>query len=138
MTKQTKIVKQYTERYKQQVVSEVLSGQISKAEVSRKYGINGRRTVHRWCQKYGGDLYREGRYIDLPLELLPKDEVMSREKTEPLPDDPKLLKEQIAQLKTQLRASELKREAFERAIEIAKRELGIDVLKKSGAKQSPK
>lgn len=62
---------------------------------------------------------------------------MSKKKPAPLPDDPKLLKERIAQLETQLRAAELKREAYERAIEIAKRDLGIDVLKKSVTKQSP-
>lgn len=138
MTNQTKIVKRYTERYKQQVVSEVLSGQTSKAGVARKYGLGGSMTVHRWCQKYGGEQYRKGLYIDLPLVHQPKDKAMSKKKQTPLPDDPKLLRERIAQLETQLRAAELKREAFERAIEIAKRDLGIDVLKKSGTKQSPK
>lgn len=63
---------------------------------------------------------------------------MSKKKSATLPDDPKLLKERIAQLETQLQAAELKREAYERAIEIAKRDLGIDVLKKSVTKQSPK
>lgn len=138
MTNQTKTAKRYTGQYKQQVVSEVLSGQTSKADVARKYGIGGTMTVHRWCQKYGGEQYRKGLYIDLPLADQPKDKAMSKKKPAPLPDDPKLLKERIAQLETQLRAAELKREAYERAIGIAKRDLGIDVLKKSVTKQSPK
>lgn len=137
MTNQTKNVRRYTEQYKQQIVSEVLSGQISKSGATRKYGIRGAMTVHRWCLKYGGEQYQKGLYIDLPLVHQPKDKAMSKKKPAPLPDDPKLLKERIAQLETQLRAAELKREAYERAIEIAKRDLGIDVLKKSVTKQSP-
>jgi transposase-like protein len=137
MTNKTKVIRRYTERYKQQVVCEVLSGQISKSCVARKYGIKGSNTVDRWCRKYGGDSYKRGLYIDLPLKVQ-KHKVMTTKKAEPLPDDPKVLKQRIAQLETQLRAAQLKREAFERAIEIAKRDLGIDVLKKCVTKQSPK
>ncbi|GIV31531.1 MAG: hypothetical protein KatS3mg029_0882 [Saprospiraceae bacterium] len=55
-----------------------------------------------------------------------------------LPDDPKILKQRIAQLETQLEEESLKREAFEKVIEIAKRDLKIDLTKKLDTKQSPK
>ena len=138
MTNQTKIFKNYTERFKRQVVIEVLSGQLSKAAVSRKYGIKGKSTVHKWCLKYGGERYRKGLYIDLPLEYQSRDELMKEKKTEQLPDDVKLLKERIVQLETQLEAETLKREAFERFVAIAKRDYGVDLTKKSDTKQSPK
>lgn len=139
MTKQTKSIKRYTEHFKQRVVCEVLSGQLSLRGASHKYGICGNSTVHKWCIKYGGEHYLQGKYIDLPLDFQSKEKSMSKQKrSSSLPDDPKLLKERIAQLETLLEAESLKREAFELAIKIAKRDLGIDVLKKSDTKQSPK
>ncbi|GIV31546.1 MAG: hypothetical protein KatS3mg029_0897 [Saprospiraceae bacterium] len=129
----------YTERFKRQVVSEVLSGQLTRRGASRKYGIGGNTTVHKWCIKYGGDYYLEGLYIDLPSSFHSKSKTMRKKKSSvSLPDDPKILKQRIAQLETQLEAESLKREAFEKVIEIAKRDLKIDLTKKFDTKQSPK
>jgi len=135
MAKKPKQFKRYTERFKRHVVTEVLSGQMSVNAVSRKYGINGAMTVHKWCVKYGGEHYLSGRYIDLPLEQS-KNESMSKKAKAPLSSDPKELQARIAQLETQLDAEMLKREALELAIEIMKRDHGIDVLKKLDTKQS--
>jgi transposase-like protein len=138
MTNQTKVFKRYTEQFKLHVVSLVLGGEFSKSEIAKKYGIPFSMTVHRWCLKYGGDFYRKGLYNDLPLDLQSKEVIMSRKKPEPVPDDLKLLKQRIAELEVQLAASELKREALERFFAIAKRDYGIDTLKKPDTKQSPK
>lgn len=135
MSKKTNQCKRYTERFKRQVVTEVLSGQMSVNAVSRKYGINGSMTVHKWCVKYGGDHYLSGRYIDLPLDQS-KNESMSKKKKTPLSSDPKELQARIAQLETQLDAERLKREALELTLEILKRDHGIDGVKKYDTKQS--
>lgn len=139
MAKQTKSSKMYTERFKRHVVSEVLSGQLTRGGASRKYGIGGNTTVHKWCVKYGGDYYLQGLYIDLPLAFQAKGKTMYKGKSSAsLSDDPKILKQRIAQLETQLEAESLKREAFEKLIEIAKRDLKIDLIKNFDTKQSPK
>ncbi len=138
MTNKTKGLR-YSERFKRQVVMEVLSGQLTRNGAMRKYGIGGSTTVHRWCIQYGGTAYLEGQYIDLPPEVQAKERMMlEQEQAIPLPDDPQALKARIAQLETQLAAEKLKRQAVELAVQIAKRDLGIDVLKKCDTKQSRK
>jgi transposase-like protein len=136
MEHETKKFIRYTERFKQQLVSEILSGQGSKASVSRKYQIHGAMTLDRWCKKYGGSAYKSSQYIDLPLSM--RTEEFEVTPQESLPDDVKILRQKIAELETRLAAESLKREAFERFVEIAKRDHSVDLTKKFDTKQSPK
>jgi transposase-like protein len=136
MAHETKKFIRYTERFKQQLVSEVLSGQGSKSSVSQKYQVRGAMTLDRWCKKYGGAAYKAGQYIDLPLSM--RTEQLNGPPKEPLPDDVKILRQRIAELETCLASESLKREAFERFVEIAKRDHSVDLTKKSDTKQSPK
>ena len=114
----------------------MLSGQSSKSTISQKYGISGSTTLDRWCKQYGGDAYRTSQYIDLPLDMR-TGTVSALPQNGPLPDDVKLLRQRIAELETQLASESLKREAFERFVEVAKRDHSVDLTKKSDTKQSP-
>jgi transposase-like protein len=86
MEYETKKVIRYTKRFKQQIVSEVLSNLGSKVSVSKKYRIHGNMTLHRWCKKYGGAAYQTSQYIeefDVPLKKqLPNDVKILRQRIE--------------------------------------------------------
>ena len=137
MDNPTKRFKRYTERFKQQVVGEILSGQSSKSSIAQKYDIGGALTLDRWCRQYGGENYKSSQYIDLPLSMQTAN-VPNLLPVPPIPDDVKLLRQRIVELETQLRGEQLKREAFERFVAIAKRDHGVDLTKKPDTKQSPK
>ena len=55
-----------------------------------------------------------------------------------LPEDIATLKRQVRALEVKLRAAELRAHAAELIIDIAEKDLGLDIRKKSGTKQSRK
>lgn len=48
-----KVVKQYSTAFKQKVVSEIESGELTVAQVQRRYGVGKGATVYRWLKQYG-------------------------------------------------------------------------------------
>ena len=132
MEYKTKKVRRYSERYKQALISEILSGQLSKHEATLKYGIN-RMSIHRWCQSYGVASGIET--IDLLLEPMESKEHSSEDS---LAEDIATLQHQVRTLEVKLRAAELRAQAAELIIDIAEKDLGLEIRKKSGTKQSSK
>lgn len=54
LTERLKMLKRYTDAFRQTVVSEIVSGKWKSVwEASRAYGITGTSTVARWMIKYG-------------------------------------------------------------------------------------
>lgn len=54
LTERLKMLKRYTDAFRQTVVSEIVSGKWKSVwEASRAYGITGATTVARWMIKYG-------------------------------------------------------------------------------------
>jgi len=100
------------------VVREFEQGALNKKQVSLKYGILGHCTILKWCRKYGKlhYPYRNGT-IGRPMK------------------DPQ--KQRIKELEKALENERLKVIAYEKLIEVIKREDGIDLLKKDAAKQLP-
>ena len=100
---------------KRGVVEEYLKGGVSLRELSEKHRI-GRTTIHRWVKEYGsgGEAIARRRM---------RAEVMST-----MPNDVKKLQRELyeARLHTKL---------LETVIDIAEKEMGIPILKKSGAKR---
>ena len=47
-----KVILGYEERFREKVVQEVLQGELTLAEASRKYKIRGHVTISRWIKKY--------------------------------------------------------------------------------------
>lgn len=100
------------------VARDFLTSELGTSEIARKYGLTRSQVSHfvSWYRK---------RYGDNPSAELLTDSADSTAQTA-----------EEKELKKQLSDANLKVEALERLIEVAKRELGIDILKKPGTKQS--
>jgi len=109
----------YSEAFKRQVVSEFERGLFTKAELRRRYNILGSSCLPRWLKKYGRFTYEDKlTIIGRPMK------------------DPQ--QQRIKELEAQLAKKEEELKVFKRFIEIAERELKVDIVKKSGSKQSKK
>jgi transposase-like protein len=117
--------KTYNEAFKRKVVTEVLSGRLTKEQARLRYGIGGNNTILDWMRKYAGFKMRTAGCDPLPiLRNMSTDE--SKEE----------LKDKIKQLEAKLEYAELKGRAYQIMVEIAKEQYNLDLEKKSGAKQS--
>ena len=108
----------YSEAFKRQVVSEFERGLFTKAELRRRYNILDNSCISRWLKKYGKFTYEDKLTTGRPMK------------------DPQ--QQRIKELEAQLAKKEEELKVFKRFIEIAERELKIDIVKKSGSKQSKK
>lgn len=108
----------YSESFKRQVVREFEIGPLNKKQLRRKYGIKGNSTILKWCRKYG------------KLYYPPNSGAIGRPMKDPQ-------KQRIKELEKTLENERLKVTAYEKLLEIIKREDGIDLLKKDAAKQLP-
>ena len=106
----------YTAEFKNILCKEYLEGKESKIELQRKYGITGHDRLKIWLENYP---YIEGERNQFPLK--------DKFKQEPTK---KQLEQQIKQLKRQLEDAQLKEEAYRKMIEIAEKELKINIKKK--------
>jgi transposase len=117
---QTRIITPYQRKYSQafkvQVVREYEQGFRTKDELMNKYRIEGHSTVLQWCRKYGKLYY-------------PKTKVPGRPMKDPQ-------KQRIKELEHELKEAREKIMVYEKLIEIAKRESGIDVRKNIDTKLS--
>lgn len=115
-----------SESTKQKVVSEVLSGKITKEQARRIYGIKSKSGILKWMRIFAGK----------PSNLAGFDPVPILKTMDKSSDEAAKLKVQIKQLEEELKISQLKGKAYQIMVEIAKQEYGIDLEKKSGAKPS--
>ena len=99
-------------------MSEFERGLFTKAELRRRYTILGNSCISRWLKKYGKFTYQDNLTIGRPMKDLQQ--------------------QRIKELEAQLVKKEEELRIFKRFIEIAERELKIDIVKKSGSKQSKK
>jgi transposase-like protein len=104
----------YSLAFKLQVVEEVEKGELSYKQSQRKYGIQGRSTVLVWLRKHGRLGWK-------------KRDLMKGKETP---------QEEIRRLKKELRRAETDKKILQIAIEVAERELGIEIRKKYLAKLS--
>ena len=111
----------YGEAFKRHVVSEVQSGKISMTTARLKYGIGGKMTVKRWCQKYAR--LRPQLYEDAM-----KAAESSRNDT--------ALEQRVRELERSLSTAHLKIESLEVLLEVAEEQLGVDIRKKYGTTPS--
>jgi transposase-like protein len=132
MEHKTKKVKRYSERYKQELVSEISAGLLSKSEATKKYGISWM-SVERWCRSYG--VVSGIETIDLLLDSMESKEPKAEL---PIPENVDALKQRLRELEVRLRAAELRAEVAELIIDIAEKDLGLEIRKKSDTKQSRK
>lgn len=116
----------YTEEFKWKVVQEVLSGTLTKEEARRVYSIKGNCTVLYWMRSFSGVRdYRQGGQVCEDVDDMAH--ITSQREAE----------QEIARLKQQLKAERLRADLWQKVVEVAEEELGMDIRKKFGARQSP-
>jgi transposase-like protein len=110
----------YSNSFKIAVAREYLTGDLSSKELSEKYDLPFDDAAHyfvRWYKEhYPNGLQDEGVVAEIPLEISATHKSLA----------------------TQLKDANLKIAGLEMMIELAKKELGIDIRKKSGTKRSQK
>ena len=115
-----------SDRTKRKIISEVLSGKITKEQARRIYRIKSKSGILEWMRIFAGvDPKSPG------LNPIPFLKDMTNHT-----DEVEELKQQIKQLKEDLKFSQLKGKAYQIMVEIAKQDYGLDLEKKPGAKQS--
>lgn len=111
-------VQEYSEAFKRQVVSEYERGLYTKSQLQTRYNIRGNSCIPNWLIKYGNFTYDKQLSKGRPMK------------------DPQ--KQKIKELEAALARKEQELKVFRKFIEIAERELKIDIVKKSGSNQSRK
>jgi len=119
----------YSEEMKLKTVQKVLSGQLTKAEANKRYGIRGHSRILTWIRKY------EKRFG--------KDKITSyivAENSSPMTEIEKAefesIKRENDKLKQELTYASRRVIALETMIDVAEKELKINLRKKSSTRQS--
>ncbi len=113
----------YSLAFKKKVVEEVESGVITKYGAKKKYNIGGKSTVLNWCRKYGKEHRKgNGKMVSIKNKIKEKDKEKEKDKN------------RIRDLERALADAHLKLHAQDIMMDIAKKELGIDIKKKCGSK----
>lgn len=120
----------YSEEFKRKVCEEFLRVRCKKTDLLRKYDIKFRSAIQTWLRNFGYNI--EPLSYHYPEEAK---HLMSEPKEQM---DVSALERQIAELKQSLADAELKGIVLEKLIDVAERELQIDIRKKSNTKQSMK
>lgn len=105
----------YSLSFKKFIVGQVEKGILSKEEAKHKYKIGGNSTVLNWCRKYGSLSTHKSKYVVMK-DKKSLEEAQSR---------------RIKELEAELSDSKLRTKYLECVIEIAERELGLKIEKKS-------
>lgn len=122
--------KQYPLELKKQVVFAVLNGSMTKSEAMNEFGIGSITIISRWMERYGHGILSEHKELLLQMGTRKK-----AGKAAPATDDKEAkLQEEVARLQKELKAAELRAEAYSLMIDIAERELKVAIRKKSGTK----
>lgn len=118
-------LEKFSEASRRKIVTEVLSGSLTKERARLVYGIRSKSAILEWMRIFAG-LPRNAAVDPVPLL-----KSMSAENNEV-----KALKLRIKQLEEELNLSRLKGKAYQIMVEIAKEDYDLDLEKKPGAKQS--
>jgi len=111
-------IKIYSDSFKREVIREIKSGFLSKAEARRKYDIPGRSTIIGWIRKFDGKTTDYRRIMDYKKS------------------DKEALIKRIKELERKLEEEQIRSEGLSKMIDIAEEQLKITIRKKSSTKQS--
>jgi transposase-like protein len=115
----------FTDDFKLEVVQEYLSTGISQEELKRKYNFGGNNNINNWLRKFGLSKPSEDQ-----IEL---HRFMAKEKQKSTSEQ--VLELKIKKLEEDLKLEQFRTKALNTMIDIAERELKVDIRKKSGAKR---
>ena len=117
-----KILYRYSTAFKQKVVGEIESGELTIEEAQRVYGINGAETIQAWIKKLG-----KNHLLNKVVRIEMKDEN----------DRIKELEKKVRDLESALAKTHVKNIALESLIEVAEEHYAVDFKKNFGGKASP-
>ncbi len=118
-------VNKFTDDFKLMVVQDYLSSGISKEELKRKYNFGGNNNIYRWMRKFG--LSEPSEYQIKLHRCMANEQQKSKSEQE--------LELRIKKLEDDLKLEQFRTKALNTMIDIAERELKVDIRKKSGAKR---
>ena len=118
-------VKKISDELALQIVEEYLSTDISQSELKKKYNFGGYQNIYRWMLKFGLSKPNE--------EQIQLHRAMTDEKKKSSSEQELELK--LKQLEEELKREQFKTLALNTMINIAERELKVDIRKKPGAKR---
>ena len=122
MKKERKVLYRYSTAFKQKVVTEIETGELSISEAQRLYGINGGDTIQAWVRKLG-----KNHLLNRIVRIEMKDEK----------DRVKELEKKIRTLESALANEHVKNIVLESLIEVAEEHYKTDFKKNFGGKVSP-
>lgn len=112
----------YSDSFKLGVIQRVVNGEFTKEQARLYYGISGNSAILNWMRKFG---YTTDSPTLPPMKNTP-DKGAS--------DDPEELKKQLRHTQKLLEREQLRSEFYQMLIDIAERELGVSIRKKSATK----
>ena len=115
----------YNDAEKLQIIEEYMNSGESMETFQAKFGM-GHCTLSRWMTKFGLSNTSQIQFNEMKKVVERSLEKSLRERT---------LEAKVAQLEKKLKEEQLKSMAYSTMIDVAEEELGIDIRKKSGAKQ---
>jgi transposase-like protein len=117
--------KDYTMQFKLQVVKEIEQGLFTVSQAQRNYGIQSRKTVVNWLDKYGN--FDHSYKVIRPMKTA-EQRLLEQEQ------EIRLLKKQNATLQEELSTSDKKTILFDMMIDLAEKEYKISIRKNSKPK----
>lgn len=121
-----KTIIRYSEAFKLKVLKEIESGQLTQAQAVKKYGINHATTVHYWIKQY-----RKPHLLQRVVRIEMSNEIKQSDIIKQLKDEKKQLESALAQ-------TQVKLITYETLVDVAGRELNIDLKKTFGSEQHKK
>jgi len=118
-------VNRLTDELKLQVVLEYINTDVSQESLKKKYNFGGDNNINRWIRKFGLSKPNEEQ-IQLHQHMSKEQERSTTERA---------LDQKISKLEDDLKHERLRSKALNIMIDIAERELKVDIRKKSGAKR---
>ena len=115
----------YNDAEKLQIIEEYMNSGESMETFQAKFGM-GHCTLSRWMTKFGLSNTSQKQFNEMKKVVERSPEKSLRELT---------LEAKVAQLEKKLKEEQLKSMAYSTMIDVAEEGLGIDIRKKSGAKQ---
>lgn len=124
-------IRRYTENEKLSILRDYYRSGESKNFIVKKYSLCGSSLLNRWLSRYPIEEY------SVYLENLHSDQIMTEKLSNDLSstDSKEALEQRIKALEKALAYSELETRALNVLIDVAEKEVGIRIRKKSGAKQ---
>ena len=122
----------YSDEFKKKVITEYLQSDLTKREILDKYEIRANSAIQEWMRKFGiTDLYGKKDFIGLPNtnRLKKKKPDLSEVELENY-----ALNKRIQELQKQLSDEKIRAEMYARVIEIAEKDLKLNIRKKLDTK----